>query len=162
MNRVALPGSPSWDYEDANSTPSRSPQTSWYSWDETLTRIMHEFSTAVPQSSCEARSQEKTCAATPTARPASGRVVVASRTRRRAPDPQPGSCMNFLLQCHSHPACAAHRLPDPQAGAPWPPRRTERVRLRGPTRKRVPSHVAQRTHRGACGTSSQKPMHHPD
>ena len=58
----------------ANSTPSRSPQTSWYSWDETLTRIMHEFSTAVPQSS------SVRCA--PTARPASGRVPP---TRKRVP-----------------------------------------------------------------------------
>ncbi len=35
----------------ANSTPSRSPQTSWYSWDETLTRTMHKFSTSAPKSS---------------------------------------------------------------------------------------------------------------
>ncbi len=35
----------------ANSTPSRLPQMSWYSWDETLPRIMHKFSTAAAKSS---------------------------------------------------------------------------------------------------------------
>ncbi len=35
----------------ANSTPSRLPQMSWYSWDETLPRIMHKFSTAATKSS---------------------------------------------------------------------------------------------------------------
>ena len=36
-----------------NSTPSRSPQISWYSWDETLARTMHKFSTAATPPSSE-------------------------------------------------------------------------------------------------------------
>jgi len=53
-----------------------------------------------------------------------------------------------------------HRLCDPQAGTPDPQAGTpgllnvlQRVRLRGPTRKRVPPRVAQRTQVGAFVTS---------
>jgi len=38
---------------------------------------------------------------------------------------------------------------DPQAGAPGLLNVLQRVRLQGPTRKRVPPRVAQRTHVGA-------------
>ncbi len=66
----------------ANSTPSRSPQTSSYSWDETLTRTMHKFSTAATKSSDVLYA--------PPARPASA----------GAPDPQAGA--SGLLSASFH------------------------------------------------------------
>jgi len=67
----------------ANSTPSRSPQMSWYSWDETLARTMHKFSTAATKSSVVL------CA--PTALHSVGLLNVPYSTFAGASDPQAGA-----------------------------------------------------------------------
>ncbi len=50
-------------------------------------------------------------------------------------------CSDEIIRRAVRTACVAR----PASGYPRPPQRAQRVRLRGPTRKRVPSRVAQRT-----------------